>query len=88
MRLAPDDAIRLKLLKHLHDRHGTMSEEDTMLMDSGVIRLDRYIGQLLAQGHICRDDARGVYCLTDAGRSELASLEQRGAPTGDDEGSA
>jgi hypothetical protein len=48
--------IRMKLLRFLRDRKGMMGEEETILIDSGVIRLEPCLRQLLAQGHIRRDE--------------------------------
>lgn len=71
-----DGRIRMKLLRFLRDRNGMMGEEETILIDSGVIRLDPYLRQLLAQGHIRRDEEAKVYRLTETGRDELVRLQQ------------
>lgn len=66
--------ITWRILTILDDRDGALSEEETLLVDSGVLRLDPYIQRLLSQGFIRRDDTRRVYALTEAGRAELARL--------------
>ncbi|MEX5213333.1 MAG: hypothetical protein NW703_04120 [Nitrospiraceae bacterium] len=66
----------MRLLRFLRDRHGTMGEEETILIDSGIIRLDPYIRQLLAQGYIRRDEKAKVYRVTETGRDELTRLQQ------------
>jgi hypothetical protein len=75
----------MKLLRFLRDRNGMMGEEETILIDSGVIRLDPYLRQLLAQGHIRRDEEARVYRLTQTGRDELARLQRADEDTGDGE---
>ncbi|CAI4033488.1 hypothetical protein DNFV4_03924 [Nitrospira tepida] len=77
--------IRMKLLRFLHDRNGLISEDETILIDSGVIRLEPYLRQLLAQGHIRRDEEARVYRLTETGRDELARLQQADDAAGDGE---
>lgn len=66
--------ITWRILTILDDRGGSLSEEETLLVDSGVLRLDPYITRLLTQGFIHRDEARRVYTLTEKGRTELARL--------------
>ena len=85
MSLDQDGRIRMKLLRFLRDRNGMMGEEETILIDSGVIRLDPYLRQLLAQGHIRRDEEARVYRLTQTGRDELARLQRADEDTGDGE---
>jgi hypothetical protein len=85
MPLDQDGRIKLKLLRFLRDRNGMMGEEETILIDSGVIRLDPYLRQLLAQGHIRRDEEARVYRLTGTGRDELARLQQADEALGEDE---
>jgi hypothetical protein len=63
-----------RILTILDDRGGSLSEEESLLIDSGVLRLDPYIKRLLTHGFIQRDEARRVYALTEAGRTELARL--------------
>lgn len=85
MSLDQDGRIRMKLLRFLRDRNGMMGEEETILIDSGVIRLDPYLRQLLAQGHIRRDEEARVYRLTQTGRDELTRLQRADEDTGDGE---
>jgi DNA-binding PadR family transcriptional regulator len=66
--------ITWRILTILADRDGSLSEEETLLVDSGVLRLDPYITRLLTRGFIQRDEGRGVYTLTEAGRTEIARL--------------
>ncbi|MGE3154706.1 MAG: hypothetical protein AB7G48_19240 [Nitrospiraceae bacterium] len=76
MPLDQEGRIRMRLLRFLRDRHGTMGEEETILIDSGIIRLDPYLRQLLAEGHIRRDEKAKVYRVTETGRDELTRLQQ------------
>jgi DNA-binding PadR family transcriptional regulator len=66
--------ITWRILKILDDRDGSLSEDETLLVDSGMLRLDPYIKRLVTQGFIQRDEGRRVYALTEAGRTELARL--------------
>lgn len=63
-----------RILTILDARGGSLSEEETLLVDSGVLRFDPSINRLLTQGLIQMDAARRVYVLTEAGRTELARL--------------
>lgn len=74
MPLTSEDLVRLRLLQLMLRRGGTLSEDETVLMDSGILRLDQHLGQLLARGHVQRDAGTGNFTVTDAGRLEHARL--------------
>ncbi|GKS60233.1 hypothetical protein YTPLAS18_37600 [Nitrospira sp.] len=74
MPLTPEEWVRLRLLQFMVRRGGTLSEDETVLMDSGILRLDQHLGKLLALGYIQRDAGSGHYSVTEAGRMEHARL--------------
>ena len=80
MPLTSEDWIRLRLLQFVVDRGGTLNEEETVLMDSGILRLDQHLGMLLAQGHVQRGAEGGTYQVTQEGRAELSRLLEQVRP--------
>lgn len=75
MPLEMADRIRMKILKLLRDRGGSMSKEEWRYIEAGSIELDRYLAELIVQGCIRHDQEARVYSLTHTGRNELARLQ-------------
>ena len=75
MPLETNDQIRMKILKLLDDRGGSISKEEWRHIEAGSIELDRYLAELIVQGCIWHDPGDRIYTLTDTGRNELARLQ-------------
>jgi hypothetical protein len=69
------DRIRMKILKLLNDRGGSISKEEWRHIEAGCIELDRYLAELIVQGCISHDRESHTYLLTETGRAELARLQ-------------
>ena len=75
MPLEMANQIRMKILKLLNERGGSISKEEWRHIEAGSIELDRYLAELIVQGCIRHDPEDRIYTLTDTGRNELARLQ-------------
>jgi hypothetical protein len=81
MPLDPDSQIKRKILRLLQDRGGTWGHQEWRQIDSGPVRLDQHMAELVREGWVHDDEVGQHFGLTESGKKKLASMEESASET-------